>query len=144
MEMNTTNIDDGYPEAITRSMMQSLLRAEDYQALVGAGSLLEFHTILMDCGKDNYKEYINTMEDPEHLDVVDLKRRLQSKLKDEIEYIRLHAVWPLSGFIERMLDLYQVENIISIITGLKNNMNPALIRASMHPLGMFENLEDVF
>lgn len=60
----------------------------------------------MDCGKDNYKEYINTMDDPEHLDVIDLKRRLQAKLKDEIEYIRLHAVWPLSGFIERMLDLY--------------------------------------
>ena len=47
----------------------------------------------------DYAKYINDMPDAANLDVNDLKRRLYSKLRDEIEYLTGQASEPLSGFL---------------------------------------------
>jgi vacuolar-type H+-ATPase subunit C/Vma6 len=83
MEMNYFNIDDGYTEAVVRALSKSLLREEKYSQIVQANNLAEFKTIL---DETDYKEYI-THIDGTQMDVPELKRALQHKLRDEIEYI---------------------------------------------------------
>lgn len=84
LEMNYFNIHDGFPEAAVRGLGKSLLREADYEALRRAQNLSEFHTLL---AETDYGKYIADMPDPNNLDVNDLKRRLYSKLRDEIEYL---------------------------------------------------------
>ena len=100
----------------------------------------EFHLILQET---DYGAYINNMPDPANLDVNDLKRRLYSKLRDEIEYMTGNASEPLSTFLQMMMHCYQIENVVSYISGVKTNLNEAIIKASMNPLGEFQGLKSV-
>jgi len=95
-EMNYFNIADGFPEAVVRALRKSFLLDEHYQSLKQASNLSEFHLILQET---DYGAYINNMPDPANLDVNDLKRRLYSKLRDEIEYMTGQASEPLSTFL---------------------------------------------
>jgi hypothetical protein len=36
-----------------------------------------------------------------------------------------------------MMHCYQIENVVSVISGAKNGQNIAITRASMNPLGEF-------
>lgn len=77
------------------------------------------------------------------MDVNDLKRRLYMKLRDELEYLMGQASQPLAGFLQQMMHSYQLENVVSYISGMKNNLNPAIMQASMNPLGEFQGLKSV-
>lgn len=70
LEMNSFNIDDGYPEATVRALSKGLLKEEKYAQLVAANNLAEFKTIL---DETDYKEYINHI-DGGSLDVLQLKK----------------------------------------------------------------------
>jgi len=139
-EMNYFNIADGFPEAVVRGLRKSFLMDEHYQSLKQASNLSEFHLILQET---DYGAYINNMPDPANLDVNDLKRRLYSKLRDEIEYMTGNASEPLSTFLQMMMHCYQIENVVSYISGVKTNLNEAIIKASMNPLGEFQGLKSV-
>jgi len=91
----------------------------------------------------DYGKYIADMPDPGHLDVVDLKKRLYSKLRDEIEYLTGQASEPLSGFLQQMMHCYQIDNVVSYISGVRSNLNPEHIKATMNPLGEFQGLKSV-
>lgn len=133
-EMNYFNIHDGFPEAVVRALSKSFLRDKDYEDLKRAGDMNEFHMLLSDT---DYLKYISDMKDPENLDVNDLKKRLYSKLRDEIEYLTGQASEPLSSFLQQMMHCYQIENVVSYISGVRTNLAPAIIQASMNPLGEF-------
>ena len=139
-EMNYFNVHDGFPEAVVRALSKSFLVETDYQGLRQAANLSEFHLLLQD---SDYARYINNMPDPANLDVNDLKRRLYSKLRDEIEYMTGQASEPLSSFLQQMMHCYQIENVVSYISGVRTNLNPAIIQASMNPLGEFQGLKSV-
>lgn len=139
-EMNYFNVHDGFPEAVVRALSKSFLVEADYQGLRQAANLSEFHLLLQD---SDYARYINNMPDPANLDVNDLKRRLYSKLRDEIEYMTGQASEPLSSFLQQMMHCYQIENVVSYISGVRTNLNPAIIQASMNPLGEFQGLKSV-
>lgn len=134
LEMNTANIDDGFAEACVRALKKSFLVEEHYSSLKQATNLSEFHLIL---SETDYGRYINNMTEPAQLDVNDLKRRLYMKLRDELEYLMGQASQPLAGFLQQMMHSYQLENVVSYISGMKNNLNPAIMQASMNPLGEF-------
>ena len=55
-EMNSFNIDHGYPEAAVSALSKGLIKEEKYSQLVQANNLAEFKTIL---DETDYKEYIN-------------------------------------------------------------------------------------
>lgn len=133
-EMNYFNIHDGFPEATVRALGKSLLREQDYDGLRRATNLSEFHTLL---SETDYGKYVNDMPDAANLDVNDLKRRLYGKLRDEIEYLTGQASEPLSSFLQLMMHSYQIENVVSYISGVRTNLNPEIIKASMNPLGEF-------
>ena len=62
---------------------------------------------------------------------------MYKKLRDEIEYLMGQASAPLSQFLEKMMHCYQIENVVSYISGVRTNLNPEIIKASMNPLGEF-------
>ena len=49
------------------------------------------------------------------IEVNQLKRRMQAKLRDEIEYIMGNASSGLQAFLQQMMHQYQIENIVIII-----------------------------
>ena len=102
MEMNTQNIDDGYPEAIVRALSKGFLREEQYAALVGASNLAEFKVCL---DETDYGKYV-VQNDGGPVDVNLLKRNMYAKLRDEIEYIMANSAAPLSTFLEKMMHSY--------------------------------------
>ena len=139
LEMVSQNIDDGFPEAIVRALSKGFLREEQYAALVGANNLAEFKVVL---DETDYGKYIVTNEGGP-VDVNQLKRQMYAKLRDEIEYIMSQSSAPLSQFLEKMMHCYQIENVVSFISGVKNNQDPAITMASMNPLGEFQGLKSV-
>jgi len=50
---------------------------------------------------------------------------------------------PLQQFLEKMMHFYQIENVVSFISGVKNNIDPAITGASLNPLGEFSGLKSV-
>ena len=68
---------------------------------------------------------------------------MYQKLRDEIEYIMVQASQPLYGFLERMLHMYQIDNVASYIAGVKGEQRPEVIAQSMNPLGEFAGLKSV-
>lgn len=83
LEMNTANIDDGYPEACLRALSKGFLREENYNQLIACNNLTEFKLVL---DETDYAKYI-VMDEGGPIDVNYLKKCLYQKLRDEIEYL---------------------------------------------------------
>lgn len=101
--------------------------------MIACNNLAEFKLVL---DETDYGKYI-IQNDGGPLDVNQLKRNMYSKLRDEIEYLMGQASQPLQQFLEKMMHCYQIENVVSFISGVKNNQDPAITIASMNPLGEF-------
>ena len=139
MEMVGQNIDDGFPEAVVRALSKGFLREEQYAALVSANNLAEFKVVL---DETDYGKYIVT-NDGGPVDVNQLKKQMYSKLRDEIEYIMSQSSNPLSQFLDKMMHLYQIENVVAFISGANNQQDPSITQASMNPLGEFQGVKSV-
>jgi vacuolar-type H+-ATPase subunit C/Vma6 len=81
-EMAYFNVDDGYPEAIVRSLRKGFLKEETYTALKACSNLSEFKLILEDT---DYAPYIAQEASPIEISV--LKRKCKEKLVKELEHI---------------------------------------------------------
>lgn len=79
MEMMSFNVDDGYPEAIVRSLRKGFLREENYTQLKSCSNLNEFKLVLEDT---DYGPYIAAEASP--IEIVVLKKRCKEKLMKEI------------------------------------------------------------
>jgi V-type H+-transporting ATPase subunit d len=138
-EMLTFNFDDAYPEANVRALSKGFLRQEDYTQLIQCNNLQEFKLVL---DETDYGKYI-VMADGGNIDSIELKKRMYSKLRDEMEYILGQSVYPLSGFIDHMMHYYQIENVVAFISGVKNNQDPGITKKALNPLGEFAGLKSV-
>jgi V-type H+-transporting ATPase subunit d len=76
------NVDDGYPEAICRSLRKGFLKEETYTALKNCTNLSEFKLVLEDT---DYAPYIAQEASPIEIGV--LKRKCKEKLCKELEHI---------------------------------------------------------
>lgn len=52
-------------------------------------------------------------------------------------------MFPLSGFLEKMLHGYQIDNVVFIIEGLKSNRSLEELMRTADPLGMFPELKNI-
>jgi V-type H+-transporting ATPase subunit d len=82
LEMMSFNIDDGYPEAIIRSLRKGFLREETYTQLKSCSNLNEFKLVLEDT---DYGPYIAAEASP--IEIVILKKRCKEKLMKEIQHL---------------------------------------------------------
>lgn len=72
-----------------------------------------------------------------------LRHALKVKLHTELMHLEAQAVWPLNEFIQRMLHGYQIDNVVSIIEGLKNGRSYEEMISTADPLGMFKELQNI-
>lgn len=82
LEMVSFNADDGYPEAIIRSLRKGFLREETYNQLKACSNLNEFKLVLEDT---DYGPYI--VNEPNPIEIVILKKRCKEKLMNEIQHL---------------------------------------------------------
>lgn len=61
----------------------------------------------------------------------------------EIQYMLGQSTQPLTGFLERMLHGYQIENVVGMIEGLKNEQPLELLLKGLDPLGYFPELKNI-
>jgi vacuolar-type H+-ATPase subunit C/Vma6 len=120
-------------------LSKGFLREDQYNALVACNTLEEFKLVL---DETDYAKYI-IMNDGGKLDSIELKQRLYQKLRDEMEYIMGNATDGLSQFLQQMMHIYQIENVIAFISGVKNNQDPGITKKALNPLGEFNGLKSV-
>lgn len=138
LEMATFGIDDGYVEAICRSLRKGFLREETYLQLKACSSLQEFRLVLEDT---DYAPYIVNEGNP--IEIVALKNRCKEKLMTEIQHMIGQSTQPLTGFLERMLHGYQIESVVGMIEGIKNEQSIEVIKKGIDPLGDFAELKNI-
>ena len=138
LEMMTFGMDDGYAEAICRSPRKGFIRDDQYLQLKGCSNLQEFKQVLEDT---DYESYIVNEASP--IEIVVLKKRCKEKLMEEIQHMLGQSTQPLTGFLERMLHGYQIENVVGMIEGLKNEQPLDLLLKGLDPLGYFPELKNI-
>ena len=94
MEMLSFNVDDGFAEAVCRSLRKGFLKEETYNQLKSCSNLSEFKLVLED---SDYCSYIAAEANP--IDTVVLSRRMKEKLMNEINYMISVSTQPLTGFL---------------------------------------------
>jgi V-type H+-transporting ATPase subunit d len=138
LEMTSFGVDDGYVEAICRSLRKGFLRDDQYLQLKSCSNLQEFKLVLEDT---DYAPYIVNEANP--IEIVVLKKRCKEKLMIEIQHMLGQSTQPLTGFLERMLHGYQIENVVGMIEGLKNEQPLDLLLKGLDPLGYFPELKNI-
>eukprot|EP00347_Sterkiella_histriomuscorum_P019488 403341437 len=136
--MISFNADDGYPEAIIRSLRKGFLREETYNQLKACSNLNEFKLVLEDT---DYGPYI--VNEPNPIEIVVLKKRCKEKLMSEIQHLIGQTTQPLNGFLQMMLHGYQIENVVGVIEGVKNDQPLELLLKGLDPLGYFPELKNI-
>lgn len=138
LEMMTYGMDDSYAEAICRALRKGFLRDEQYLQLKSCSNLQEFKLVLEDT---DYAPYIINEANP--IEIVVLKKKCKEKLMTEIQHLLAQSTQPLTGFLERMLHGYQIENVVGMIEGLKNEQPLDLLLKGLDPLGYFPELKNI-
>lgn len=136
--MMTFSIDDGYAEAICRSLRKGFIRDEQYLQLKSCSNLQDYKMVLEDT---DYSAYITNEANP--IEIVVLKRRCKEKLMTEIQHMIGQSTQPLTGFLERMLHCYQIDNVVGMIEGLKNDQPLDILLKGCDPLGYFPELKNI-
>ena len=61
----------------------------------------------------------------------------------EIQHMIGQSTQPLTGFLERMLHCYQIDNVVGMIEGLKNDQPLDILLKGCDPLGYFPELKTI-
>lgn len=136
--MASFNMDDGFPEAIIRALRKGFLKEETYTQLKACSNLNEFKLVLEDT---DYGQYIVNEANP--IEIVVLKKKMKEKLMSEIQYLIGQTTQPLNGFLQMMLHGYQIENVVGVIEGVKNDQPLELLLKGLDPLGYFPELKNI-
>jgi V-type H+-transporting ATPase subunit d len=72
-----------------------------------------------------------------------LRQRLKRKLADEFEYMAAQSVSPLSDFLRIVSCRYMIDNVVNIIEGIKNKVDPDILLANADPLGYFPEMRNI-
>lgn len=136
--MVSFNMDDGYPEAIIRSLRKGFLKEETYNALKSCTNMAEFKLVLEDT---DYGPYIAAEQSP--IEITVLKNKCKEKLSKEMEHVVAQSAEPLTSFLRIMVHGYQIENVINIIEGVKNGVDLEILLKRCDPLGYFPELKNI-
>jgi len=70
-----------------------------------------------------------------------LRRSMKERLFKEFTYIMGQSVYPLNAFLVKMLQGYQIDNVVYMIEGLKSGRSPQDLLKLADPLGWFDELK---
>ncbi|XP_022092209.1 V-type proton ATPase subunit d-like [Acanthaster planci] len=132
------NINDGYLEGLVRGFKGGILKQPDYLNLVQCEILEDLKLHLQ---STDYGGFLQNEPSPLTVSVIDDK--LKEKLVVEFQHLRIHAVEPLSKFLDFITYSYMIDNIILLITGTLHQRSISELIPKCHPLGSFEQMEAV-
>ena len=67
-----------------------------------------------------------------------LEKRCVSKMVKEFNYLRSHAVYPLTKFLDFLTYEFMIENVMLLLRGTLSGRNVNELMEQCHPLGMFK------
>ncbi|KAF9583638.1 H(+)-transporting V0 sector ATPase subunit d [Lunasporangiospora selenospora] len=134
MEALFFNTDDGYLEGIVRGYRSSILVNTAYINLTQCETLEDVKLQLQ------ASDYGQILQNEAHLSTSMLAQKCTSKLVQEFEYIRAHAVAPLQQFLDYMTYAYMIDNVILLITGTLHERDTRELLERCHPLGVFDSM----
>lgn len=140
-EMATANVDEGYAEALLRSMRKGFLTDNIYNQLKVTSNISEFKLVLEDT--DYGADIFRNQEGGSDFEVTALRTAMKDKLAREWRFIQSQAVYPLSAFMEMLLHGYQIDNVVFVIEGLKSGRNFEQLMRTADPLGVFPQLKNI-
>ena len=93
----------------------------------------------------DYKDYFNqsVSKEGDITTVPAVRRILQTKLNDEINYLIAHSAQPLTNFLFYMKTKYMIENTVSIIEGLGNQQPMSQLMGNIDPLGDYKEIAQI-
>lgn len=97
-EMAYVNMDDGFVEAMLRSLRKGILDDNYYSQLKQTSNINEFKLVLEDT--DYGAAVFENQDSQADFEVALLRRQMKQKLADELMFMHSQAVFPLSAFIE--------------------------------------------
>ena len=137
-DMLLFNINEGYTEAILRSLRMSFLKEEDYSSLRNCNNMSDFKMVLADT---DYGEVVQA--ESSEMEVSKLKTLLRQKLAQEINYLAAQSSEPTTQFLELMRHGFMIENIVNIIEGIKNKVDLEVLLKRADPLGEFAEMKNI-
>lgn len=135
------NMDDGFVEAMLRSLRKGILDENYYSQLKQTSNINEFKLVLED--SDYGAAVFENQDSQADFEVALLRRQMKQKLADELKFMHSQAVYPLSAFIEKMLHGYQIDNVVFYIEGFKSNRSVEELERTADPLGIFPELKNI-
>jgi len=134
----TFNVDDGYPEAITRGYRGGILSPADYANLCQAEVLddMKLHLATTD-----YGDFL--ANEPSPLHTTTIAEKCTEQLVLEFDYLRAHSVEPLSTFLDYITYGYMIDNIVLLITGTLHERDLHELVEKCHPLGIFDTMNSL-
>ena len=91
----------------------------------------------------DYGPYFSNDTEMGQIEIVVLKRKCKEKLMSEIQHMMAQSVQPLTQFLAIMLHGYQIENVVGVIEGVKNDQPLELLLKGLDPLGYFPELKNI-
>jgi len=132
------NVDHGYLEGLVRGFRSGILTRVDYLNLVQCETVDDLKVQLQ---ATDYGNFLQNEPSPIPVSVIDEK--LRNHLVVEFQHMRNQSVEPLSNFLDYITYGYMIDNIILLITGTLHQRQIAELRDKCHPLGSFEEMEQV-
>ena len=140
LEACYVNMDDGYVEAICRSLRKGLLTEYLYEQLKQTGNITDFKLVLEDT---DYGANLFKNQTGDQFEVALMRRAMKEKLAQDLNFMKASAVEPLRSFIDMIQHAYQLENVIFVIEGLKGGRTIEQMMKTVDPIGYFRELEQM-
>lgn len=128
------NIHNGMLEAEVHGYRAGILKSTEYNNLAQCDNLDEMKSHL--AGTD----YGTFLQNEATLTARIITEKALDKLVDEFNELRLHAVHPLSTFLDFITYEYMIANVLKLISGARNETETLELMYKCHPLGMFEGI----
>jgi V-type H+-transporting ATPase subunit d len=136
------NIDDGFLDSLVRGYRSGFLSAEDYSNLAQSQTVEDIRMHLQTTEYGNFLE----SENANAVRISALHTAATDKMVKEFNYLRCHAVYPLSQFLDYVTHGFMIDNVALILTGTLRNPTKEYMDELMskcHPLGYFPTLAAV-
>lgn len=137
-EMSLFNVQNGFQEATVRGLRSGFLTQEDYRRLAACDTLEDVRSALEET---DYGTFLQ--DEPSPILVTTVANKCYAKLADEFTYVKANSTEPLTTFLDFIQREKMIDNVCMIIQSSLNNKAPHEMREKIHPLGVFESMNDV-
>lgn len=130
--MATFNVLNGFVESLVRGMRSGFLSDADYHHMSQCETLEDVKLNLQET------DYGSVLANEAVMTPSILEAKALQKLVTEFQYLRSHAVHPVTTFLDYITYEYMIENVMLLLRGTLSGRNVNELMAQCHPLGMFK------